>query len=284
MFLAVIRSGSFTRAARRLGVNQSTISRRVAELEAALGCELFHRSTRTLEPTERALRLVVHAEAIEAAVVALEREAAEPDTPRGVVRVATPEELASGLLIPAFAELRQAQPDIRLELIGSGRFVDLERGEADIALRTLRPERGQLLARRLLKARYRAYANASYLEARSTASCAELTPEMLDWLALDDPLGQTPEARWINEGSAVTPILRTNDTLDLAAAAAAGLGATLLPESIAARHPELVPIWPSSPPLFERQLWLVVPRRLARVARVRAVMRWIEDSCKRTLV
>ncbi|MCB9618304.1 MAG: LysR family transcriptional regulator [Sandaracinus sp.] len=271
LFLAVLRAGSFARASRELGLDASTLSRRVAELERSLDAVLFHRTTRSLEPTERALRLAPHAEAMELAAVALRRSASE-DAPEGVVRVTCPEELASGLLVPAFGTLRTAHPEVRLELVGGGRVLDLERGEADVAVRAVRPERGELRAKRLLRVRYRAYASRGYLRGRARDADA------LEWLALDDPAGRSPEARWVDEvAGARGPVLRTNDTLDLATVAAAGWGAALLPDAMASRHPNLVPVWPERDATLERALWLVVPRKLARVGRVRAVMAWIED-------
>jgi len=274
LFLAVLRAGNFARAARELRLDASTLSRRIAELERDLDTPLFQRTTRSLEPTEHALRLAPHAEAMELAAVALRRSATE-DAPAGIVRVTCPEELASGLLVPAFGALRRAHPEVRLELVGGGRVLDLERGEADVALRAVRPERGPLVARRVLQARYRAYASRGYLRGRSREAGT------LDWLALDDPSGTAPEARWVLEAAGSRgPILRTNDTLDLAAAAAAGWGATLLPEPLAARHANLVRVWPDAEPPLERSLWIVVPRKLARVARVRAVVRWLEATLR----
>lgn len=279
VFLAVCRTGSFVRAASALGLDASTVSRRIAALERALACSLFQRSTRALTMTDRARRLQPHAETIERTMVALRRDAADPDEARGRVRVAAPEEIVGGALVPALGALLGEHAEIEVELVGAGHVADLERGEADLAIRVVRPEKGELLARRVAKVRYRPYAARSYLRGRSLDD-----PATLDWLALDDPAERAPEARWVSSvRGARGPRLKTNDTRDLAVAAAAGLGAAVLPEAIAARHPELEALWPETSPVVQRSLWLVIPRRLATRASVRIVARWVESTCRAAL-
>jgi DNA-binding transcriptional LysR family regulator len=276
IFLALCRTASFARAAAQLAVDASTVSRRVAELERSLGCRLFERSTRAVALTDRAKRLLPHAEEIERAVVAMRREAAEPELAEGRVRVAAPEEIVGGVLVPALSSLLQAHPELRVDLIGAGALADLERGEADVALRVVRPEKGDLVSRRVVSVRYRAYASRSYLRGRSTDA-----PGDLEWLALDDPNARSPETHWVRAVCGPNgPRMRTNDTRALAVAAAAGHGAALLPEPIASRHAELTPLWPAGDAVLERTLWLVTPRKLARTARVRAVSRWMEEACR----
>ena len=275
LLLAVVRHPSLTAAAHGLGLNQSTVSRRLAALEAELGRPLFHRSARSLRPTELASRLIEHAEAIERAVAAFDRAALEEDQPVGAVRLATAEELTSALLVPAFDRLHRRHPDIQLEIVGAGRIVDLERGEADLALRVVRPTRGELVSRVVATLRYHAYASRAYRRRAGERSLDEL-----DWVALDDPRGQMPEAQWVaGHLRQRTPLLQTNNTLDLALAASRGVGAALLPEVLAARHQNLVRLRPDGPPALTRKLWLVTHRALVEVARVRAVMDWIIEIC-----
>lgn len=274
-FLAVARAGGFTAAARRLGVNQSTVSRRIAELEAAVDGELFHRSTREFGPSELAVRLLEHAEHIEQAIAAFDRAARETDEPAGVVRVATAEELASALLVPSLATLRASYPRVQLQIVGEGRLSRLDRGEADLALRLVRPTRGPLVCRRVATLEYAAYASKGYLR-----RCRDHSLQRLDWLSLDDPRGVLPEARWVADVlRSRAPVLATNNTLDIAAAAARGVGAALLPQLLATRYDNLVRIEPCATPVLTRQLWLVAHRSLAQLARVRAVMEWIADTC-----
>lgn len=275
VLLAVLRHGSFTAAARALGFNQSTVSRRVAALEHGLGRPLFRRVNRTLEPTELATRLREHAERIEQAFVALEHAASQDEEPAGRVSLATAEELSSALLVPAFARLHARHPDLALEIVAEGRVADLDRGEADLALRVVRPTRGDLVSRAVATLSYHAYASKGYRTRAGERPMAELT-----WVALCDPHGVLPEARWVEallDGRA--PALRTNDTLDLALAASKGIGAALLPEALAGRHRNLVRLSPGSRPVLTRKLWLVTHRGLVDVPRVRAVMDWIIEAC-----
>ncbi len=274
-FLAVARAGGFTAAARRLGVNQSTVSRRIAELEESVGSDLFHRSTREFMPTELAGHLLARAEAIERAVTEFDRAARDTDVPAGIVRVATAEELASALLVPAFPTLRSQHPRVQLQIVGEGRVSRLDRGEADVALRVVRPTRGELIGRRVATFEYAAYASRGYLRRCSGQRLADM-----EWLSLDDPHGVLPEARWVADLLGPrAPALATNNTLDLALAAARGAGAVLLPGLLADRHANLVRLAPDDPPVLSRQLWLVTHRSLAQVARVRVVMDWIAETC-----
>ena len=275
IFLAVIRAQSFTGAARSLALNQSTVSRRIAELEGQLGRPLFHRTARAFKPTELALRLRPQAETIEKAMTGWQRLALTEDRPEGVVRVATAEELTSGFLIPALPKLCRDYPGLQLEILGGARLVDLERGEADIAVRVIRPSQGDLVHRRLTTFTYRVFGTRALVRQVRSRSLAEV-----DWVALDDPQHRIPEAQWVDAQLGTRrPVLRTNNTLDLAHAAAAGLGLALLPDAVATRHRSLVCLSPGSKPILNRDLWIVTPRSLAKVPRVRAVMAWITDVC-----
>ncbi|MEM1414596.1 MAG: LysR family transcriptional regulator [Myxococcota bacterium] len=271
VFLAVARAGSFTEAARRLGTHQSTVSRRIAELEASLGGRLFQRSARAFQLTPLASRLLPEAEAVAAAVERFRQSAAHPDRPAGVVRLATAEELASELLVPALGALWEAAPEIDLVLEGRTELVPIGPGGADVALRVVRPAQQSLRFRKVGALRYGVYASAAYL--------AVPTAERR-WLALHDPEGVLQETRWVAARSAGrTPRFRANDTRDLARAAADGLGLAILPEALARRH-DLVCLEETG---LTRTLWLVTHEALAEEARVRAVIDWVVATSQRAM-
>jgi DNA-binding transcriptional LysR family regulator len=168
-FLAVVREGSLSGAARATHLTQPTIGRHIDALEAALGAPLFTRSQSGLRPTPMAAALVPHVEAMASAAGALRRAASgEALGERGAVRVTAPEIMGVEVLPPALASFRAAHPAIDVELVLSNRVADLGRREADIALRTVKPTQSSLVARKLGVARIRAHAHPRYLQAHGT--------------------------------------------------------------------------------------------------------------------
>jgi DNA-binding transcriptional LysR family regulator len=168
-FLAVVREGSLSGAARAIHLTQPTIGRHVDALEAALGTPLFTRSQSGLRPTPLAAALVPHAEAMASAAGALRRAASGEELgERGAVRITAPEIMGVEVLPPALASFRGAYPGIAVELVLSNRTADLGRREADIAVRTVKPTQASLVARKLGIARVRVHAHPRYLQAHGT--------------------------------------------------------------------------------------------------------------------
>src|SRR5271165_6782336 len=164
-FFEVVRDGSLSGAARRLGLTQPTVGRHVGALEAALGLTLFTRSPRGLTPTPAAVALAPHGEAMAAAAASLSRSASsEAAIDRGVVRVTASEIVGCEVLPPIFAAFRARNPGIAVELAVTNRNEDLSRGDADIAVRMVRPTQSGFVARRIGLTRIRLYAHRDYLE------------------------------------------------------------------------------------------------------------------------
>ena len=155
-FLEVARDLSLSGAARRLGLSQPTVGRHIDALEEALGATLFTRSPRGLNATAAAIALIPHAEAMAAAAAALARSASSAAaTDRGVVRVTASEIVGAEVLPPIFAAFRARNPGIAVELAVTNRNEDLSRGDADIAVRMVRPTQSGLVARRIGQTRVR---------------------------------------------------------------------------------------------------------------------------------
>jgi DNA-binding transcriptional LysR family regulator len=175
-FLGVLRSGSLSAAARQLGVAQPTVGRHIAALEAALGLLLFTRSQNGLLPTEAALALRLHAEAMQSAAAALERAAAGiGDGVRGAVRITASEVIGVEVLPPILRGLHERYPDLKIELVLSNRMQDLLQREADIAVRMAPPRQDQVLARRIGAIELGLHASSDYL----TRHGVPATPEEL---------------------------------------------------------------------------------------------------------
>ncbi len=168
-FLAVMREGSLSAAARSLGLTQPTIGRHVDALEQSLGLALFTRSQTGLAPTQGALSLVPHAEAMASAAAALRRTASgEADAPRGTVRLTASEMIGLEVLPPMLARFREAQPEIAVEMDVSNRNTDLLRRDADIAIRMTRPTQSALVAKRIGEVALGFHAHPDYLARHGT--------------------------------------------------------------------------------------------------------------------
>jgi DNA-binding transcriptional LysR family regulator len=278
-FLAAYRRGSLAGAARELGCEYTTVGRRIASLEAALGTTLFTRVPEGLKATTAAAELVPLAEQIERATVAIaSRAAGHDERPEGVVRVTCAEGF-SLYVVDRFVELRTLHPKLVLEILTDVRPLDLGRGEADVALRMSPSTQRDLVTRTLCAMPWRMFASAAYMARRGKPSPAgDLRGHEI--VGYDAPLAHVPGARWLDEHAAGADVVfRGNSLRAIVDAAVAGLGLTVLPHFLARRAPELELLAPEV--LGERTLSLVVHPDLVHVARVRAVIDFFADTVLR---
>ena len=168
-FLAVLDAGSLMGAARRLGAQQPTLSRHVAELEAQLGAPLFERTGRGVTPTAAALAIADAARQMEGGADTLARALTrERSATTGSVRITASQVAATWLLPELLARFAQDEPGIEIELVASNQLSNLLRREADIAVRMLRPAQASLVARKLADIRIVACAHQRYLDHAGT--------------------------------------------------------------------------------------------------------------------
>lgn len=267
-FLAVARTGSFTRAARALGTDQSTVSRRIAALEDEVGGPLFERTPRGPIPTELGARLREGATRVEAEMLRLADLAREGDPqPRGLVRVATIESIAIHFLVPrVLPALSRTHPEIEIALPTGFAALDLANQEADVALRFFRSARGDLVGRRLARLPLAVLARRS--RARGLRG---RTPSALPWVVVDLPGLETPESAWLAEHGAARPVLRCTSYEVQLAAIQAGLGVGLVPRAALPLHRDLVAL-EDLPPGPTLEMHLVTRRAIRALPRIRAVM------------
>lgn len=268
VFVAVATAGSFSRAARRLGVEHSTLSRRIKRLEETLGLTLFERHPGGLRPTGAAEPLLLHA--LEAAenIEALVRAAHAQTSAGGRVQVACVAALAELLLMPALPEFLAANPALRIDLETGLDFVDVARGRVDIALRSRRAEDHGLVSRKLASLRFAAFATESYAE-----RIRGLEPLAWDWIIVR---ADVLETNWFAAHVGVEPRLTTFSFQEQLEAVRRGLGVGLVTEAAASLYPELVALpLPGYPPPPPFELWLVSQQERSRQPHVRAVIDWI---------
>lgn len=262
--LTVARAGTLAAAARRLGVNQTTVARRLRAAEQALGARLFERRDGVLYPTQAGEAAVARAARVEQEVEALESGArGDAAGASGLVRLTTVPLLANRLLIPALPELFAAHPGLRLELVAEPRNLNLTRREADIALRLARPEGGTALARRIGRLDYAVYAP------------RRRGGEGLPWITYEEGLRHLPQARWVAAAGGEEGPLLVNDAEVIVEALHAGLGKALLPCFVAEGDTRLRRL-PGPKVALSRPLWLLVHRELRAQPRVAAVIGWLE--------
>lgn len=270
-FLAVLREGSLSGAARALGVAQPTVRRRIEDLEASVGASLFTRSPSGLQPTEQAAALAEHAEAMALAADAFVRAAsASVHEIAGTVRVSASEMVAIEVLPPILAALCDRHPRITIELSPTNRNEDLLRREADVAVRMAAPQQDALLARRIGTVELGAYAHRRYLEKHGTPR----HPSEAEGHALVGVTRESPLLQRVREAGLPVRIedFRFRSESDIAhlAAIRAGLGVGVCQTGIAARDPDLVRLFEDRF-RWEIETWVVCHEDLRNVARVRAV-------------
>ncbi|WP_298161596.1 LysR family transcriptional regulator [Acidocella sp.] len=267
-FLAIAREGTLSGAARRLGVRQSTMGRRLAALEDKAGVRLLERTPRGLRLTAAGEAARAEVEHMETAALAAARAVSGRDVRlEGVVRLTTVSDFAGALLMPALAGLAARYPGIVVELIEDDRTLSLAAREADLALRLARPRGRSLVGRRVGAVSFGLYASPAYLAAHGAPGGGDGTGHRL--ILARDESGVYAESDAL---AAMAPraavALRTDDRASQLAAARAGLGIAALGHHVAAGT-GLARL--DSPPLPSRELWLVQHQDTRDVARIRAV-------------
>lgn len=267
-FLAVMREGSLSAAARALGMTQPSLGRHMRQLETDLGVALFARSPLGLTPTENAHELVPHAQAMAAASAALRRAASASNHEiRGAVRLTCSEVVGAEVLPPMLAAFRRQHPGIIIELSLSNQSEDLLRKDADIAVRMLRPAQAALVARRIGGIPLGLHAHRAYLKTYGhPRTVADLQQHALIGFDRETPALRALRSRlpFSREDFA----LRTDNDLAQLAAIRAGFGIGICQCPIARRDRQLVHLLPDAFAL-ELDTWLVMHEDLRTSRRVR---------------
>jgi DNA-binding transcriptional LysR family regulator len=230
-FLAFARAGSMQAAAKALGVSQSTVQRRVAELEERVGRQLVERYLGGYRLTELGEGLRPAAEGVEAAVAGFERHLAACDKSlSGIIRVTCGSILADRLRRTSLIDTFHARhPGLQIELEISDRFLDLSKGEADLAIRLGEPQDEALIGRKIAEAPWAVYASKDYVERHGRPERPEDIAQHAV-VACGDPIAHYPGAQWMRSVAPHATISTRSDNwpgLVLAVKSGAGLAALL---------------------------------------------------------
>ena len=273
-FLAVARRGTLSAAARSLHIGIATLSRRIDRLEEALGVPLFVRLQSGYQLTEDGRDLIEKAEAMEDAALALSSGARQQAQLVGKVRLATAENFASGLIIPALPEFHSSHPGLMVEIITDITTVNIHRRDADLALRMVKPQRGNVTLRRLGTLGFGLYASEAYVKNRQIGPDVGNyeTDTFITW---GDVHSYLPAAQWVERVlRGRTPAITTTSLSTQIAAASAGLGLAVLPHFLAANS-ELICV--DSDIGIDQPIYLVVQSDLAQSRRTRALADFLGD-------
>ena len=271
-FATLAQTGSVRASAGRLGVNASTVTRRLDGLETRLGQKLFVRGRAGLQLTADGQALVARLEPLATALAGLDAElSGAGEEVAGTVRITIPDVLAI-VMMTEFAAFAREHPRLRLEFIPAYQELDLSRGQADMALRVTDRPPEDLVGRQLGYSRLAVYGGREYLKRH-------------------DPIGEPESSLWIESGieaarapgfrsryfAGVPTGARCNSLLLQQSAAATGMGITLLPCALGDADERLARVGELEP-LEARPIWLLFPPELRGVARIRSVSDHLQDA------
>jgi len=266
--LALGRMPTFTAAARHLGVNESTVARRIARYESRINVRLFERHMGMLQPTDACNELMLRAERVEIEVQAAEGMlTGNDDRAEGCVRVSAVPIIANHVLVPALPRLLNQHRDLQIDLIADGRDPHLTNREADIAIRLARPaDDTGVIVKRVGQLTYATYS--------STA----LANKSMPWITYDDSMEDLPQAQLMASEMAkahnTKPQLRVNDAEMLLQSVKKGLGKSMLPVHIGSRTHGIIRIGDDAKTVT-REVWLLVQPELQDTSRIRVVIDWL---------
>src|SRR5262249_16187112 len=266
-FLAVLREGNLSRAAREWRLPHPTLGRHIDELEKALGVSLFTRSPQGLKPTAEALQLKPHAQAMAASAEALVRAASGgSEEARGTVRVTVPELVGTEVMPPILTSFRAKHPAIAIELVLTNATENLLEREADVAVRLVPPAQAALLARKVGQVRFGFYAHRNYIARHGMPrSLAELRKHSV--IGLDkEPVAIRVLRNTPSPISREAYALRSDSPVAQIAMGRAAFGIGRNADFIARRDRNLVPVLPEDYGM-QTEMWVVMHEDLRGVRR-----------------
>jgi len=274
LVLAVCRSGTLSGAARALGVNHSTVFRRINAIEKSLGVRLFDRQPDGYAMTEAGEVVARTARRIADEVDTLDRQLLGRDLRlEGLLRVTSPQGIALKILNERLSAFCVRHPGIQMDLVITSDALKLSRREADIAVRVTRQPPDNLIGRRICKFRFAMYASRKYLRQHGDEPLEEH-----QWILTDDGFDQLPPALWKRKAhGAARVVFASNSTIATIDAAKRGLGVAPLPCFIGDGEAGLSRLG-DPPEELTRDLWVLTHPDLRNTARVKALMADLVDA------
>ena len=274
--LAVARAGSLAGAARALGVNHSTVFRRLNTFEEQVGVRLFERLANGYALTIAGEEMRASAERVEQEIDRLDRRITGQDLRlQGTLAITTTDTLASCVLAPHLVAFKRAHPAIELNLLLENQYVNLSKRQADIAIRPPLSPPDTLVGRRIAAIAFAPFVSAHLLTDKPNPHLGDL-----DWIAVDESLAHLAADKWFRATlPGANVVMRSNSLTGLMAAAVSGMGVAMLPCFIGDPSPVLTRL---ADPVdaAASALWLLTHEDLRHTARVRAFMDFMADALK----
>lgn len=275
VFLALVRHRNLSETARFLGVNHTTVGRRIRALEDQLNQRLFERTRLGYLLTDAGHHLLRHAEGMEEHAHSIALEFTESNTaPGGIVRLATMEALGSLYLAPRMAQLYKDHPAVRIELVTASHWINLSKREADILISFPKPQGRRIDVTKIGEFALHLYATPGYLKAHGTPETIDDLKghRLIDYI---DELVQISAVRWLSDIIQEPPVdFRSTSLVAQYNAAATGLGIAMLPTFVAGRDKRLVRVL-ADRVVVKRDFWLTVHQDLLHLLRVRQVLAFL---------
>lgn len=280
-FLAVARHGSTIQAAKALGMNQSTVQRRVAALERQLRQRLFERRPEGYRLTRLGEELRPIAERVERDITDFTRHSASSNVELvGTIRVTCPETAGYRIMkSPILGAFHERYPGLRVEMLMVDRVLDLAKGEADIAFRTSDPKDDALVARKVAEVPWAIFASRAYLDRRGAPKTVDEIANH-DVVQFDGPIAEHPGARWLKRVAPHARIAaRCTSTPALVLAVKSGAAISPLPVIAVEQEPDVIRLFDSIPEL-RLPFYLLIHRDMQRTPRVRAFCDFVAGEMK----
>ncbi|HUN49088.1 MAG TPA: LysR family transcriptional regulator [Stellaceae bacterium] len=272
IFLAIAREGTLGGAARKLGLTQPTMGRRLRTLESAVGQALFQRTADGFVLTDEGSSVLVHAERMEEEAIAVERQLAGQDAQlEGLLRLSSSDWFGVHILTPVLAEFSRRHPKVCVELLTDTRFYSLSRREADLVFRIAPFDEPEILSRRLLHLPYALYVpTGSELPSMGDGSGARL-------ITMDLAFAEMPDVIWLKRALPKAPVVfRSNNREVQARVCAEGAGLAVLPRPLGDSTPGIARVdLGDEPP--GRDTFVGYHRDLRRLTRLRALLDLLID-------
>jgi DNA-binding transcriptional LysR family regulator len=277
--LAVARHGSTLAAGRALGVDQSTVQRRLAALERRIGQSLVQRHATGYRLTEFGQEMLPFAEAVEQAALAFGRQLhVLGGEAAGVIRMTCPEPIVRQITRSGLLDRFHARhPRLQVQFVMSDKYLDLSQGDADVALRSGDTEDGELVGRKIGDSIWAVYASKAYIERHGRPEGVEdLARHAL--VGFDETMARHRAVQWLRQVAPEAVLAaRSNSVLGLIGSVKAGLGLSPLPLALGEAEPELVRVLGPIPELT--RIWrLLTTRELRRTPRVLAFFDFIVEE------
>jgi DNA-binding transcriptional LysR family regulator len=268
---SIAEARSLVGAAEILGVNHSTVFRRLAAIESAVGARLFERSRAGYEPTVAGEEMIALASTMAESVLEFERRVAGRDVkPTGELSVTTPEAIGQHFMPAIVAQFQSQNPGIVVELILSNQSLNLSRRDADIAIRLTNDPPDTLVGRRICTGRWSVYGRRDLIE-----GCGSEATGTVAFIGFGDNSGSGPGRRWLEANIHPSRLVaKANSAHCMLQLALEGFGATLLPCFLGDSCADLMRVGPLLPEL-DLGLWMLTHSDLRRSARVRAFMDFV---------